>query len=143
MQYYVYEQLIEEVKNLQIGLADTKKQMAKSTAESRKLQLLLEKEREANKETRKWEPSSASKQPGIPTGITDEWGEELFLDDLVRLVTPSSGRFLRLNNFQVGDTVEVYGVTSNYDIRVRDPNNHKLKTVRKGKSVIHIWDPTY
>ena len=143
MEDYVYKQLIEEVKNLQIGLVDTKKQLAESTAKSRKLRLLLEKEREANRVARKGKPSSKSKPPGIPTGITDEQGEELFLDDLVTLVTPSSGRFLRLNKFQVGDTVEVYGVTSNYDLRVRDLNNHKLKTVRKGESVIHIWDPTY
>ena len=41
MKDYAYDQLIEEVKNLQIGLADTKKQLAESTAESIKLRLLI------------------------------------------------------------------------------------------------------
>ena len=140
MKDYAYDQLIEEVKNLQIGLADTKKQLAESTAESIKLRLLIEKERQAKDEQRSTESSAASTPPGILTGVTDERGEELFLDDLVRLVTGSSGRFLRLNKFQVGDTVEVYGITANKDLRVRDPNNHKLKTVRKGDSVIRIWN---
>ena len=44
MKDYAYNQLIEEVKNLQIGLADTKRHLAESTAKSKKLQLLLEKE---------------------------------------------------------------------------------------------------
>ena len=118
MKDYTYEQLIEEVKNLQIGLADTKRQLAESMAESKKLRLLLEKDREEKNETRNTESSSSSTPPGIPTGITDERGEELFLDDLVCLVTGSSGRFLRLNKFQIGDTVQIYGVTSNNDLRV-------------------------
>ena len=138
MKDYVYNQLIEEVKNLQIGLADTKRQLAESTDESKKLRLFLEKERAAKKETRNGESSGESTPPGIPTGISDERGEELFLDDLVRLVTGSSGRFLRLNKFQIGDTVQVYGITSNNDLRVRDPNNHKLKTVRREDSMIRI-----
>ena len=139
MKDYSYDQLISEVQNLQIGLADIKDQLAEQTAESKKLRKLLEKKNKRT-DTKKGESSSESKPPGIPTGITDERGEELFLDDLVRLTTPSTGRFLRLNKFQIGDTVEVYGITSNHDLRVRDPENHKLKTVRKGDSVIRIWD---
>ena len=139
MKNYSYEQLISEVQNLQIGVAEIKDQLAEQTAESKKLRKLLEKKNKRT-DTKKGESSSESKPPGIPTGITDERGEELFLDDLVRLTTPSTGRFLRLNKFQIGDTVEVYGITNNHDLRVRDPENHKLKTVRKGESVIRIWD---
>ena len=137
----VYEQLIKEVRDLKIGLADTKKQLAKTTAESKELRKLLTAEKErttANGNTPKGDSSIEAKPPGIPTGITDERGEELFLDDIVRLITPSTGSFLRLNKFQKGDSVEVYGITKNHDLKVRDPENHKLRTVRKGESVIRL-----
>ena len=140
----MYEQLIKEVHDLKIGLADTKKQLAESTAESKELRKLLCAEKENNKRSTakgnspKGNSSSEAKPPGIPTGITDERGEELFLDDIVRLITPSTGSFLRLNKFQKGDSVEVYGITKNHDLKVRDPENHKLRTVRKGESVIRL-----
>ena len=138
-----YQQLITEVKNLKIVLVDTKEQLAKSTAESKALREVLLAEREENKQstkTNKGEASSESKPPGIPTGVTDQRGEELFLDDIVRLTTGSTGSFLRINKFREGDTAEVYGITKNYDIKIRDPENHKIRTVRKGNSVLRVWN---
>lgn len=137
-----YRQLITELKNLKIELADTKEQLVRSTAESKALREVLLAEREENKQskTNKGESSSESKPPSIPTGVTDQRGEELFLDDIVRLTTGSTGSFLRINKFREGDIAEVYGITKNYDIKICDPENHKLQTVRKGDSVICVWN---
>ena len=131
----VYDELIDEVRNLQISLADTKQQLAESTSETKKLRKLFEQQKWNNKATTAKGPPS---NEAVPTGVNDNRGRALYYEDKAWLLTASTGSFLRLNKFQEGDTVIVFGVTKNFDLRVRDPNNAKLKTVRKGDSLLRI-----
>ena len=64
------------------------------------------------------------------TEIVDCNGNEIYYFNTVRVLSPSGGKFFRNNQFQVGAIAEVYGINSIHHIKIRDPNDHKLKTIR-------------
>ena len=68
-------------------------------------------------------------------GVRDSEGDLVYYSDLVHLLKSSTGGFLKRNKFQEGDIAEVFGVTKIGDLKIRDPDNHRDKTTRKGENV--------
>ena len=147
--YKVIGELIEEINNLRIDLSATKKEvfdlrqaLASHVPSTEEEGTAVAPEQATKTEvaptarvvtTEEYEPEEEDR---VYSGVRDHHGNKLYLHDLVTLRTSSGGIFAIRGKYQKGDTAYISGVTSNYDIKVKDPNSPKLQhTVRKGMNV--------